>query len=98
MSERPDGFDRIAPYYDALKRLVFGNAIHRSQAHFLQRLPQGCRLLIIGGGSGEVLSLLQNVNPLCRIWYVEASSKMLSLASSRVLPEAKHLVNFIHGT
>jgi tRNA (cmo5U34)-methyltransferase len=97
MRSQGNGFDRIAPYYDKLKDLVFGKAIHQSQVCFLDHILPGARILIIGGGSGEMLSLLNKINPLCRIWYVEASSAMLSLAARRVAT-AQHRITFIHGT
>lgn len=98
MSGRLNQFDALAPYYDRLKRFVFGSAIGISQHHFLQRIPSGARVLIIGGGSGEILPALLKEHPGRRVWYVEASSKMLGLAAARVPPSQRHRVVFIHGT
>lgn len=98
MIGRLNTFNRIAPVYDTLKRIVFGKAIYKSQTHFIERLPRDGNLLVIGGGSGEVLSLIQQLNPGCRIWYVEASSTMLSMAAKRIPPEGQSYITFIHGT
>lgn len=100
MSEDLDRFNRIAPYYDFLKRIVFGRAIADSQVAFLGEVRQGSKLLIVGGGSGEILAFLKKVvvNPGCSIWYVEASSRMIALAAKKVSLESPANINFIHGT
>ena len=93
-----NGFNAIAPYYDSLKRLVFGKAIFNSQVHFLQCLPKGGKILILGGGSGEILRPLLEENPDCTIWYVEASSRMLAQARKNSGSGARTNILFIHGT
>lgn len=93
-----DGFNAIAPYYDYLKRLVFGKAIFNSQVHFLRCLPKGGKILILGGGSGEILRPLLEGNPDCTIWYVEASSEMLAQARKSLGSRAHTNILFIHGT
>lgn len=98
MTARLNTFNRVAPFYDALKRVAFGKAIDKSQACFLDRLPPDGNLLILGGGSGEILRLSRQFNSGCRIWYVEASSRMLSMAAERVPPDEWASVTFIHGT
>lgn len=92
-----NGFNRLAPIYDPLKRLVFGDAIYRSAARYLNAIPAGARVLVIGGGTGEVLTALMASDPSCEIWFIEASSEMLRRAQQRVahLPARVH---FIHGT
>jgi ubiquinone/menaquinone biosynthesis C-methylase UbiE len=98
MSKDLDRFNRIAPYYDFLKRVVFGRAIADSQAAFLGNVRQGSKLLIIGGGSGEMLPVLKKIVTASSgfaIWYVEASSEMITLAAKRESPAN---INFIHGT
>ena len=78
-------FDRIAPVYDTLAWAVFGRSLERAQAVFLDRIPTGASILIVGGGTGSLLEpLLANRQP-GRIVYLEASARMLSLASRRVL-------------
>jgi ubiquinone/menaquinone biosynthesis C-methylase UbiE len=98
MIGRLNTFNGIAPFYDTIKRVVFGSEIYRSQIHFIGRLAGCDNLLMIGGGSGEILSLIQHLNPGCRIWYVEASSRMLSMAASRISTEGSDHITFIHGT
>lgn len=93
-----NGFNGVARYYDTLKNMVFGKAIHESQISFLTAVPSGAKVLILGGGSGEILPVLSKMNPAADIWFVEASSEMLRLAARRVYAKAGGRVRFIHGT
>ncbi len=89
-------FDRIASVYDLLARLVFGKSMVKAQIHFLPKIPAHAKVLILGGGTGWILTELFRMNPLCKVWYVEASAKMLALSRKRVNDEWP--VKFIHGT
>ena len=78
-------FDRISLYYDVLAWAVFGRSLERAQAVFLDRIPAGASVLIVGGGTGSLLEpLLTNQHP-GRIVYLEASARMLTRATRRVL-------------
>lgn len=92
-----NGFNRVAPVYDALQRMVFGNALIGSQRAFLDAIPDNSNVLILGGGSGETMKDLLNLRGGCHIWYVEASDVMISLAREQVQTH-EGLVHFIHGT
>ena len=86
-------FDRIAPVYDALSWAVFGRSLERAQTVFLDRVPAGASILIVGGGTGSLLErLLANRQP-GRIVYLEASARMLALTSRRVLN--RHLLGTV---
>lgn len=89
------GFDRIAWFYDPLARLVFGRYIMESQTHFLDRIPPGSSVLIVGGGTGRILNELFARTSNCEVWYVEVSEKMLRKAR-RCGTSGK--VHFIHGS
>ena len=93
-----DGFNSVSGYYDALKRIVFGNAILESQLHYLPHVSRATNILILGGGTGEMLVPLVQMNPGSRIWYVEASSGMLAIAAKGMTARQKLNVHFIHGT
>lgn len=97
MSAALNGFNRLSAVYDPLKRLVFGDAIYRSAIHYLKEIPEGAKVLIIGGGTGEVLIALLRLNPSCEVWFIDASSEMLRRAQKRVscFPDSTH---FVHGT
>jgi tRNA (cmo5U34)-methyltransferase len=49
------GFDRLAPFYDSLARLIIGKGIKQSQLHFLNHLRDKTKLLVLGGGTGWIL-------------------------------------------
>lgn len=48
-------FNWVAPFYDALSFLVFGRRLQRAQTVFLDQIPAGASVLIVGGGTGWLL-------------------------------------------
>lgn len=73
-------FNSIAPYYDRLSRLVFGEAILLSQIVLLDRIASEDNVLIIGGGSGDIISYV----PKCRrLVYLEKSEAFLRMAKEK---------------
>lgn len=74
---RRNNFDSIARFYDQLAGLVFGRAIKRSQALFLDQIKAGDHILIIGGGTGHVLLEIDKLNVPVSIDYIELSEAML---------------------
>lgn len=98
MKSTLNGFNRLASYYDRLKTMVFGQTIHDSQQWFLKSIPPGANVLILGGGSGEILPPLRRMNPDAVISFVDASSSMLGMAKKRIPEEDKQKLRFIHGT
>lgn len=97
MPKQLNGFDAVAGLYDSLARFVYGKSIQEAQLHFLDRIPAGARVLILGGGTGWLLRALLDQNVDCTVWYVEASAKMLE-ASRKAAGVALDRVQFIHGT
>jgi len=89
-------FDRIAFVYDLLAKLVFGGDIINSQRFFLNRIEGSSKVLILGGGSGQLLAELVKAKPSCEVWYIEASQKMISLSEKKLKKEFN--IHFIHGT
>jgi tRNA (cmo5U34)-methyltransferase len=94
----PKGFDWIAPYYDSLARLAFGDSIRHCQLEYLDKIPPGAKVLILGGGTGWLLGELMKINPSCRVWYVESSIKMLERTKARCGGVSNPEIIFIHGT
>ena len=96
------GFDRVAWYYDTLAGLVFGQALKRAQGAALTGLPAGTpHVLILGGGTGWVLSEALRRCPRATVLYLEASPRMLACARARLSrehPKAVPQVEFRHGT
>ncbi|MFY0687697.1 MAG: class I SAM-dependent methyltransferase [Cyclobacteriaceae bacterium] len=84
----PNDFDRIAPYYDSLVKLVFGNALLEASIHFFDGIRRYDRLLVVGGGTGRILPYLDHCE---QIDYVEMSTEMIERAKANSLSH----VNFI---
>ena len=89
-------FDGIAPFYDFLGRLVFGNELLKSQAHYLEEIKAGSKILLIGGGTGKILKEFEKLEIPLSIDYIEKSEKML-LRSKALAPFENLAVNFIQG-
>ena len=88
-------FDFIAPVYDVLARLVFGGAIRESHRSFLHELHEPQSILILGGGTGEILPELVSRNPDAKIYFVDASGEMIARAKKR--SDSENIV-FLVGT
>jgi len=86
-------FDFIAPVYDLLARIVFGTSIRKAQTYYLNQIPDGARVLILGGGTGWLLEEISDQS--LRIDYVDLSKKMLKRAKKRQVSFA--MLRFIHG-
>lgn len=82
-----NNFNLIAPVYDSLAKLVFGNKLKQAQCHFLHLIPKDSNVLIVGGGTGWILDEIFKTGFIGSITYVEASSKMLELTQKRLKPE-----------
>ncbi|WP_192823430.1 class I SAM-dependent methyltransferase [Rufibacter sp. LB8] len=92
-------FDAIAPVYDALAQLVFGKAQRRAQASFLNLIPAGASVLILGGGSGWILQELFTKGKPGHVLYLEPSGKMLAQAKENLKATGfTSLVEFRKGT
>lgn len=77
-----NNFNAVAPFYDAVARLVFGNKLKKIQQHYLTELPKEGNVLILGGGTGEILEWLPESQNLS-VTYVELSAGMLKRAEKR---------------
>ena len=82
-------FNKLAPIYDVLARLVFKGGLNRASAFHLDTIPAASRVLILGGGSGHCLLSLDR----CAVDFVEKSSRMIALAKRR--PQ-NSMVSFQH--
>ena len=91
-----NGFDRLAPHYDWLARMVFGQRIVQAQTCFLSVIPPFSKVLILGGGTGWLLAELLQGRPKSEVWYIESSAAMLSMAMEKNKDQSQ--VRFILGT
>lgn len=89
-------FNVLAKYYDFLARVVFGNAVQKSQQNFLSEVKLSNQLLILGGGTGQILLALEELNLSLKIDYIEQSSKMIEKSRHRG-PFKNLKVNFIEA-
>jgi tRNA (cmo5U34)-methyltransferase len=94
--EHLNAFDRIAPLYDLLARAVFGSSIKKAQFHFRDSVPDGARVLIIGGGTGDIAVELHRLKADVEIWFVDASVKMIRYTAKKIAPSPRF--HLIHGT
>ncbi|MEP5611821.1 MAG: class I SAM-dependent methyltransferase [Cyclobacteriaceae bacterium] len=84
-----NNFDFVAPFYDRLADLVFGDAIEKSATYFLDEIEEGANVLIVGGGTGKILDSL----PKCKqVTYLEKSSKMIVRAKRKAPDQAVKFV------
>lgn len=97
MSKRIEkGFNFLAPVYGWLTLIIFGKTLERSQTFFLDFVKPDDHVLILGGGSGELLESLLQKHPKVSIDYIDLSSRMIDLAKKKTGNPSN--VNFIIGT
>ena len=90
------GFDRLAPVYKVLARIIFGKTLQHAQEYLLTSVKSGDHILILRGGSVEVLKSLLSQQPHVAVDYIDISSKMIQLARKQTKSASN--VNFIIGT
>ncbi|TPE43509.1 class I SAM-dependent methyltransferase [Pontibacter mangrovi] len=84
MRHLPDsGFHRVASFYDPLSRLVYGRALQQAQLALLPFVPEGARVLVIGGGTGWLLEQLLHAGKRLEILYLEAAPAMLQMSRQK---------------
>ena len=87
-TSKSNRFDLIAPWYDFIGKLVFGNSIIKSQSYFILEIKELDEVLILGGGTGKLLSQM----PKCKeIRFIDLSQKMIDSAKKR---ECKSPITF----
>ncbi|MEL7147958.1 MAG: methyltransferase domain-containing protein [Bacteroidota bacterium] len=86
-----NNFNLVAPVYELLKLVVFGQSLTKAENHFCHLIKPTDRVLIIGGGHGKIMNALPAD---CQIDYLEFSSTMIQMAKQNSKGKS---VNFIHG-
>ena len=96
-----NNFNFVAPFYDQLAGLIFGKSIKRAQTCLLPFISENAGVLLIGGGTGWLLTeMLEQTKP-AKIVYLEASEKMLERSKKRYAfspKNARTKVEFRLGT
>lgn len=81
-----NNFNSLAPFYDRLKYLVFGRSLEQAGAHFLKEIRPKDSVLVLGGGTGEVLNHLLHAR---KVVFVDKSAAMIKRARSHSFGEVE---------
>jgi len=73
-------FDLLAPYYEGIAQMTFGDTLWRAQIYYCSRVQAGESVLVIGGGTGQLLPHLPRE---ASITYVEQSQNMVRIAARK---------------
>jgi ubiquinone/menaquinone biosynthesis C-methylase UbiE len=90
-------FDRRASTYEnsVLQQFLFGPVQHTALHLALQHLPQACRILDVGCGTGQLLRRARPCYPLASLVGIDLAGQMLATASA--ITPTKLSVQFIHA-
>lgn len=78
------GFDLLAPFYDLIQRMFFGRSLIRAQTHFLKTVTNIDTVLVVGGGTGQILIEMLKSRVGQKFDYIEISKKMIRSTKRRV--------------
>ncbi len=77
-------YNYIAPFYDRLCQMVFGQRVKNAQIESLEFIPHDSDVLIVGGGTGWILEEICKIHQNgLSITYIDISSKMIKLSKNR---------------
>ena len=88
-------FSQVAPVYDPLANLVFGKTLMEATKSGFSVILPGDSVLILGGGTGKVLELLDELGIPLNVWFLDSSEGMLELARKRRVENID--IQFIHA-
>ena len=80
----PANFDRVARIYRWLEHAAFGTALQRARLVHLHHLRDRRNILLLGDGDGRALARILAIAPASTVVSVDASPRMLELASQRI--------------
>lgn len=97
MARHTMSFDRIAPHYRWMERVLAGGKLQRCRCTFLDRVPVPRRILMAGEGHGRALVECRRRFPSAQVTYLDSSVGMhaaarRALAASGVGVEAIEFV------
>jgi len=90
-----EGYNLIAPFYGVLERIWFGHILQAARIAFIDHIPKNARILIIGGGLGNELPIINDHHPQCTIDFVDSSDNMIKFAKSN--RQDQLFVNYYHS-
>lgn len=79
--KRRDPYRWLTPIYSFLAKLVYGKSLRKAEAFCCQYIRPKQQVLVMGGGDGDILSLLPKGT---KVDYVDFSPSMLKRASRKV--------------
>jgi ubiquinone/menaquinone biosynthesis C-methylase UbiE len=80
--------DLIAPWYEPVEHLCFGRALERRRNAYLGDLRDVRTALSCGAGDGRFMTALLQANPQVTVTAIDASRRMVEIASRRMLAMA----------
>ena len=95
MNRKENQFQYIAWVYDFLAKLVFGNSYFKAQLFYLPYLQKNSHVLILGGGTGEILETFKTVKFKGHIDFIEPSNQMLKKAKKRNFSKSDFTITFL---
>lgn len=93
------GFDRLAPIYPGMERLLAGTRLQRCRTAWIGELAGARHLLVAGVGHGPALAAVLRQHPGLHITCVDASARMLAVARRRARRAGIDLgrLEFVHA-
>ncbi|WP_236252696.1 class I SAM-dependent methyltransferase [Echinicola sp. 20G] len=90
-------YDKVVFFYDQLAALILGKGYRESKLTFLDQINNGDKVLIVGGGTGSNLpQIVSRVGKEGKVYYVEASEKMIKKAKKNTKAVGHGNIEFIH--
>ena len=71
------GFDFLSPMYNKISQAFFGKSLINSQKYFIPNLKKAKSVLILGGGTGEILADLMKFQISEYYYYLDISQGMI---------------------
>lgn len=87
--KKDNHFDRVSGVYDSLAKLIFNESLLEAERSLIHFIPINSKILIIGGGTGRTLTLLNEIKPQ-KVTFLDKSPKMIERArKSEILCQFK---------
>ena len=87
-------FERLAPHYLRLERILAGEVLQKCRTAFLEETRTARRALLLGEGPGRFLGELVRVNPRVQVTVIDCSPRMLGIARQGIALQNRARVRF----
>jgi len=78
------GFDRLAPFYDAMEDVLAGGLMMRVRTAFFEHWQEEGDVLLVGEGHGRFLRYLRHARPRLNITCLDSSAEMLAITRRKL--------------